>query len=166
MSTVAQLIPLSEADRLILTKKRNKQLILIPALSFASLVSLLLIGVIHTCFSTIFFLAIALSTAAKAVHSLASAIGLNRDLAGGQKRVVHAPVEDQNMDVSRSRGYGGSEGSASYVFWIKAGGYKIPVTEERYYQIKKGDLVEAYLAPNSGTIFAVSDRSIGDTPLT
>ncbi len=107
MSAVALLIPLSEADRLILTKKRNKQLILIPALSFASLVSLLLIGVIQTCFSTIFFLTIALSTAAKAVHSLASAIRLNRDLAAGQKRVVNAPVEDQNMDVSRKRGYGG-----------------------------------------------------------
>jgi hypothetical protein len=166
MSTAAQLIPLSEGDRLILTQKRNKQLILIPALAFASLVSLLLIGVIQTCFSTVFFLTLALSTAAKAVHSLASVIKLNRDLSAGQKRVISAPVEDQNMDVSRSRGYGGSEGSALYVFWIKAGGYKIPVTEERYYQIKKGDLVEAYLAPNSGTIFAVSDRSRGDIPLT
>ena len=165
MSTVAQLIPLSEADRLILTKKRNKQLILIPALAFASLVSLLLIGVIQTCFTTVFFLTVALSTAAKAIHSLASVIKLNRDLSAGQKRVISAPVEDQNMDVSRSRGYGGSEGSASYVFWIKAGGYKIPVTEERYYQIKKGDLVEAYLAPNSGTVFGVSDRSTGEPAL-
>lgn len=159
MSTVTQLIPLSEADRLILTQKRNKQLRLVPALAFASLVSLALIGVIHTCFTTVFFLTVALSTAAKAMHSLASLIRLNRDLSAGQKRVINAPVEDQNMDVSRTKGYGGSEGSASYVFWIKAGGYKIPVTEEHYYQITKGDLVEAYLAPNSGTIFGVSDRS-------
>ena len=166
MSTVAQLIPLSEADRLILTQKRNKQLILIPALAFASLVSLLLIGVIQTCFSTVLFLTLALSTAAKAMHSLASVIKLNRDLSAGQKRVISAPVEDQNMDVSRTKGYGGSEGSASYVFWIKAGGYKITVTEGQYYQIKKGDLVEAYLAPNSGTVFGVSDRSTGDVPLT
>jgi hypothetical protein len=156
---------LSEADRLILTQKRNKQLLLIPALAFASLVSLLLIAVIHTCFTTVFFLTIALSTAAKAMHSLASVISLNRDLSAGQKRLINAPVEDQNMDVSRSRGYGGSEGSASYVFWIKAGGYKIPVTEEQYYQIKKGDLVEAFLAPNSGTVFGVNDRSAGDAPL-
>ena len=112
-----------------------------------------------------FFLTLALSTAAKAIHSLASVISLNRDLSAGQKRVINAPVEEQNMDVSRSRGYGGSEGSASYVFWIKAGGYKVPVTEAQYYQIKKGDLVEAYLAPNSGTVFGVNDRSAGDAPL-
>ena len=134
-------------------------MLLVPALAFASLASLLLIAVIHTCLTTVFLLAIALSTAAKVMHSPASVNRLNRDLSAGQKRVIKAPVEDQNMDVSRTKGYGGSEGSASYVFWIKADGYKIPVTEEHYYQIKKGDLVEAYVAPNSGTIFGVSDRS-------
>ncbi len=129
-------------------------MIQIPLLVFVALIILpsILIGGIFICGG----LVLSLSLGAKALHSLVVVMNLQSDLRAGQKRVITAPVEDQNMDVSRTQGYGGAEGSASYVFWVKAGGHKLSVSEEQYYQIKKGDLVEAYLAPNSGTVFGVT----------
>jgi len=92
--------------------------------------------------------------------SLFKFLALSRDLRDGQKKVISGPVEAQNMDVSRSKSSRGVEGSASYRFWIQVGGKKITVSEEQYYQFKKGDLAEAFVAPNSGTVLGVSKEPL------
>lgn len=95
-----------------------------------------------------------------AVSALLSLLGLvrfSRDLREGRKRLINAPIEDQNLDV-RS---GGRYTSASYNYWVKAGGRKLSITEQQYYQLKKGDLIQAYVAPYSGTVLGISGGDLG-----
>lgn len=94
----------------------------------------------------------------KALLSLFKFLAFSRDLRAGQKKVISGPVEAQNVDVSRTKDSDGVEGSASYRFWIQIGGKKITVSEEQYYQFKKGDVAEAFIAPNSGTVLGVNIR--------
>ena len=60
------------------------------------------------------------------------------------------------MDVSRSTSRSGIESSASYRFWIQVKGKKLTVPEAQYYQYKKGDVVEAFIAPYSGIVFGIN----------
>ena len=96
----------------------------------------------------------------RALLALLTFLSLSRDLKDGRKQIISGPVEAQNMDVSRSTSRSGVEGSASYKFWIQVKGKKLTVTEEEYYQFKKGDLVEAFIAPNSGTVFGVNKEHL------
>lgn len=73
---------------------------------------------------------------------------------------ISGPVEAQNVDVSRTKDRHGVESSASYRFWIQVSGKKITVSEEQYYQFKKGDLAEAFVAPNSGTVLGVDKEHL------
>lgn len=151
-----QLIPLTDEERQLLSRKKSSALTWVPLMAILSVVLLALLLVLHTLYFLIALPLFSLFAAAKAVSSLFSFRALSRDLRDGQKKIISGPVEAQNIDVSRSTNSEGVEGSASYNFWIQIGGKKITVSEEQYYQFKKGDLAEAFIAPNSGTIFGVN----------
>src|SRR5204863_60200 len=75
-------------------------------------------------------------------------IAVSRDLRLGQKLLISGAVEAQDVDVTRPKDEDGNEGDASYRWWIQVGGKKITVTEDQYYQFKKGDLAQAFITPN------------------
>jgi uncharacterized protein (DUF58 family) len=79
-----------------------------------------------------------------------------KDLRLGQKQMIRGAVEAQNVDVKRTKNEDGYENAATYRWWIMVSGKKITVTEDQYYQFKKGDIVEAYVTPHSGTVLGLS----------
>ena len=155
MASSEQSLPLTDAERAVLNSKRKRALIVAPASAVLSILLLLaLVGLLLAEVFSLLLLTLLLFSVAFAVKALVSTIGffrLNRDLREGQKRFVDAPVEAQDIVVPSG---GGS--SSAYIFWIKAGGRKINVSEEQYYQVKKGDSVQAYVAPYSGTVLGLS----------
>jgi hypothetical protein len=155
MTSSEQLLPLTDAERAVLNRKRKRSLIVAPACAALSILLLLvLVGLLLAEFFSMLLLTLLLGSVVLAINALLSTIAffrLNRDLREGQKRFVDAPVEAQDIVVPSG---GGS--SSAYTFWIKAGGRKINVSEEQYYQVKKGDSVQAYVAPYSGTVFGLS----------
>jgi hypothetical protein len=84
----------------------------------------------------------------------------SKDLRGGQKQIIGGPVEAQNIDVTRPKDEDGIEGDATYRFWIQIGGKKVTVSEDQYYQFKKGDLAKAFIAPHSGTVLGVNKETL------
>ena len=70
--------------------------------------------------------------------------------------MISGPVEAQNVEVTRTTDDDGVEGDATYRFWIQIGGKKVTVSEDQYYQFKKGDLAEAFIAPHSATVLGVN----------
>lgn len=156
MSATEQSIPFTDEERQILSGKKNSALIWVPSMAILSVVLLALLIVFHTLYFLVALPLFSLFAAAKGLASLVSFLALSRDLREGQKKLISGPVEAQNIDVSRSKSSDGVEGSASYRFWIQIGGKKITVSEEQYYQFKKGDFAEAFIAPNSGTVFGVN----------
>jgi hypothetical protein len=158
MSTVEQLIPLADQDRAILIAKKRHHLryTILEALgSVAVLLPLILVQTLYCLIALPFF---SLILAVTAVGSLLNFLSVKKDLAQGQKIAFKGQVEDQNVDVSRQKDRHGSEGAASYKFWVKAGGRKLTVTEEQYYQVKKGDQIEVQIAPHSETIFGITKQ--------
>jgi hypothetical protein len=151
-----QLIPLSDEERLILSRKKSSAFVWVTLMAILSVVSLLLLFALHTFYFLIALPLFSLFAAAKALMSLFSFRALSKDLREGQKKLISGPVEAQNVDVTRKTDSDGAEGTASYRFWIQVGGRKITVSEEQYYQFKKGDLAEAFVAPNSETVFGVN----------
>jgi TonB family protein len=155
MNPIEQSLPLTEAERAVLGSKRKRALILAPVMAAGSILLLLfLVGLILVEVYSLFLitlLLISLGFGLKALLSTITLFRLNRDLRAGQKRFVNAPVEAQDIDVPSGGG-----GADAYTFWIKAGGRKIAVSEEQYYQVKKGDTVLAYVAPHSGVVFGLS----------
>lgn len=160
MSTPELSIPLTEDERQILSSKRNRALMLVPVFAILAALLLALVFVFHTLYCLIALPFFSLVLAVRALLSLFSFLSLSRDLTQGTKQIISGPVEAQNMDVSRSKSRSGVEGDASYTFWIQVKGKKLTVTEEQYYQFKKGDLVEAFIAPNSGTVFGVNKEQL------
>jgi uncharacterized protein (DUF58 family) len=130
-------------------------MIMAPAMAGLTVVLLLAFaGLIVAGVFSLVLITLLLFGFATGVNSLLNAVRfvkLNRDLRDGQKRLVNAPVEAQDIDVPRG---GGS--ASSYNFWVKAGGRKLAVTEQQYYQLKKGDVIQAYVAPYSGTVLGIS----------
>ena len=161
MAAIDQALSLTDNERAIISSKRTRALIMALAMGAISLLFLLtLVGLILVEFFSLFLITLLLVSfgcGVKAVLSTISFARLNRDLREGQKRFVNAPVEAQDIVVPQG---GGS--SSAYTFWVKAAGRKIEVSEEQYYQIKKGDLVQAYVAPHSGTVFGITkDAGLG-----
>jgi hypothetical protein len=160
MGTPELSIPLTEDERQILSGKRNRALMLVPVFAILAVLLLASLFVFQTLYCFIALPLFSLVLAVRALLSLFSFLSLSRDLKQGTKQIISGPVEAQNMDVSRSKNRSGVEGSASYTFWIQVKGKKLTVTEEQYYQFKKGDLVEAFIAPNSGTVFGVNKEQL------
>jgi hypothetical protein len=155
-AAIEQLMPLTDQEREILSQKKSSALKWMSLMAILSVSLLALLFVLHTLYFLIAFPIFSLVAAVKGVVSLVSFRALSRDLRDGQKKVISGPVEAQNIDVSRETDSDGIEGAASYNFWIQIGGKKITVSEEQYYQVKKGDIAEAFVAPNSGTVFGVN----------
>ena len=156
MSGAAQLIPLNDEDRRILIKKRQSAVTLTAIPAILALLALAVLLVFHT---LIFVMVILVFGIALAIISLTAFLAFrsaSKDLQFGQKQVISGPVEAQNVDVSRTTNSDGEESNATYRFWVQIGGKKITVTEDQYYQFKKGDLVEAFIAPNSETVLGIN----------
>lgn len=153
---IEQSIPLTDEERQILSRQKNSALVWLALMAILSVVLLALLFVFHTLYFLVALPLFSLFAAAKGLASLFSFRALSRDLRDGQKKLISGPVEAQNIDVSRSKDSDGVEGPASYRFWIQVGGKKITVSEAQYYQFKKGDLAEAFIAPNSETVFGVN----------
>ena len=78
----------------------------------------------------------------------------------GQSRVnIEESIEGQDVDVTRQTDSDGVESSATYNFWVQVGGQKLTVNEDLYYQLKKGDRVEAEVAPDSDIVFRINKFS-------
>src|ERR1044071_6640289 len=155
MTSIEQSLPLTESERTSLSGKRTRAMIMAPVMAGLTVVLLLAFaGLILAGVFSLILITLLLFGFATGVNSLLNAVRfvkLNRDLRDGQKRLVNAPVEAHDIDVPRG---GGS--ASSYNFWVKAGGHKLAVTEQEYYQLKKGDVIQAYVAPYSGTVLGLS----------
>jgi hypothetical protein len=156
MSTPETLIPLTDDERQTLTRQRTGVLKVLVIVCVVAVVLLLVLVFFHPLYLLVFFSVFILMLLVLGVTWLSRLRNLSRDLEAGQKQIISGPVEAQNVDVSRQSNSEGVEGDASYRFWIQVKGKKITVTEEQYYQFKKGDLVEAFVAPNSQTVLSIN----------
>lgn len=155
-----QLIPLTEDERQILELRRRRALWQAPVFAILAVALLALLVLFHTLYCLIALPFFSLVLLVRALIAFLSFLSLSRDLKDGRKQIISGPVEAQNMDVSRSTSSSGVESSASYRFWIQVKGKKLTVTEEQYYQFKKGDLAEAFIAPNSGIVFGINKETL------
>ena len=162
MNPVEQSLPLTESERSIIGSKRNRALMMAPvSAAIATLLFLVFVGLIAAGVFSLVLIALllfSLTLAVNAVVWMLKLFSLSRDLRQGQKRSINAPIEDQNVDVRSGSRYT----SSSYNYWVKAGGRKLSVTEQQYYKLKKGDLIQAYVAPNSGTLLGISGGELND----
>lgn len=155
MSSV-ELIPLSDEDRDVLIGKRSTAAFLTFGPIVVAVV-LLAVMIIFSSFVVIVMIVVFdLALLTVAVSRFVSLLSLSRDLRLGQKQLLEGPVEAQDVDVTRKQDEDGVEGDATYRWWIQVSGKKITVTEDQYYQFKKGDLAKAFITPNSGTVLGVS----------
>ena len=156
MSRVAQLIPLTDQDRQVLEEKRSSAGLWAfgPALVAVFLFGLLII--FHSLVAIIMILAFNLTLLTIFLTGLMRFLKLFKDLRLGQKEIISGPVEAQDVDVTRPKDEDGNEGDATYRWWVQVAGKKITVTEEQYYQFKKGDLAQAFITPNSETVLGIS----------
>lgn len=155
-----QLIPLTEEDRQVLSKKRKVHLSLGVGFAVAALLLAAVLLVFHTFVWLVIIAPTSFLLAATGVVRLFVTRLFSKDLRGGQKQILGGPVEAQNIDVTRPKDKDGIEGDATYRFWIQIGGKKVTVSEDQYYEFKKGDLVKALIAPHSGTVLGVSKETL------
>ena len=151
-----QLIPLSEEDRQLLNQLRKVALVWALGLGTVSLVLSLLLIPFHTFTWLVLIICFAFASAMGALARLYNLRLVAKDLRGSQKKMITGPVEAQNVDVTRQKDEDGVEGAATYRFWIQIGGKKVTVSEDQYYQFKKGDLAKAFIAPHSETVLGVN----------
>src|SRR2546423_204666 len=154
-----QLIPLSDEDRRVLTDKRRRALRLVAVFVTATLLLLSALVVFHTFLWVTIIITLSFTTGVPALIFLYALSWLSKDLRAGQKQMLRGPIEAQNVDVTRRTYDDGSEGDATYRFWIQIAGKKITVSEDQYYQFKKDDMAEAFVAPKSGNILGLSKES-------
>ena len=156
MSNVAQLIPLTDEDRQVVEEKRSSAGLWAfgPVILAAFLFGLLII--FHSLVAIIVILAFSLTLLTIFVAGLMRFLSVSKDLRLGQKQMISGPVEAQDVDVTRTKDEDGVEGNATYRWWVQIGGKKITVTEEQYYQFKKGDLAQAFITPNSDIVLGIS----------
>lgn len=76
---------------------------------------------------------------------------INKDIEGGAKKVLTTEIQDFKEAVQNNRQ--GEKVSADYFLFLD--GEKYQVKEEHYYPFGKGDLVKAYVSPNSKFAFHV-----------
>jgi len=156
MSATELSVPLTDADRQLLSQSKKKAQSIALILTIASVGALALLFLLHTIYWLIALPLFGVVAAAQALVSVFRLRRLSTDLREGQKRVISGPVEAQNVDVTRRSNSDGSEGNATYLFWIQVRSKKLTVTEDQYYQFKKGDVVEAFIAPHSDTVLGIN----------
>ena len=156
MSTPETLIPLTDDERRTLTVQRTAVLKVLVIFCLVAVASLLVLLFFHPLYLLLFLSVLSLMLLIMASTQLFRLRKFSRDLESGQKTVISGAVEAQNIDVSRQTDRDGVEGDASYRYWIQVKGKKITVTENQYYQFKKGDLVEAFVAPYSQTVLSIN----------
>ena len=154
-----QLIPLSDEDRRVLTDKRRRALRLVAVFVTATLLLLSALVVFHTFLWVTIIITLSFTTGVPALIFLYALSWLSKDLRAGQKQMLRGPIEAQNVDVTRRTYDDGSEGDATYRFWIQIAGKKVTLSEDQYYQFKKGDMAEAFVAPHSGNVLGLSKES-------
>ncbi|HKP39240.1 MAG TPA: hypothetical protein VJT71_20450 [Pyrinomonadaceae bacterium] len=155
-----QLIPLSEEDRQVLIRKRKRALILALGLLGVSLLFLSPLVVVHTFVWVVLLGSLGIGLALMSPLPFYSLYLLVNDLRGNQKQMISGPVEAQNVDVTRTKDEDGVEGAASYRFWIQIRSKKVTVSEEQYYQFKKGDIATAFIAPHSGNVLGLDKENV------
>lgn len=154
-----QLVPFSDEDRRVLTEKKSRALLLAAILVIVTLLLLSALVVFHSLVWVVMIVIASFMTGIPAMTFLYSLSWLSKDLRGGQKQMLRGPVEAQNVDVTRQKYDDGTESNATYRFWIQIAGKKVTVSEEQYYQFKKGDMAEAFVAPRSGNVLGLSKES-------
>src|SRR2546423_1123785 len=155
----SQLVPLSDEDRRVLTEKRRRALRLFAIFVIATLLILSVLIVFHSVLWLAIIISLSFATGIPALTFSYALSWLSKDINDGQKQMLRGPVEAQNVDVTRKTYDDGSEGDATYRFWIQIAGKKITVSEDQYYQFKKDDMAEAFVAPKSGNILGLSKES-------
>jgi len=160
MSTPDPLIPLTDDERQVLIAHRTGMLKILVGYCIVAVAALLVLVFFHPFYMVLSMLGVSLGLLILTVMALPRLRKFSSDLGAGQKTVISGPVEAQDIDVSRETDRGGAEGDASYRYWIQVKGKKITVTEDQYYQFKKGDIVEALVAPYSQTIFSINKESL------
>jgi hypothetical protein len=155
-----QLLPLNDDDRRVLTKKKTRALRLTVVFLIATLLLLSVLIVFHSIIWVLVIVAVSFVTGIPALTFLYAHSWLSKDLRAGQKLMLRGPVEAQNIDVTRTKDDDGNEGDATYRFWIQIAGKKVTLSEDQYYQFKKGDMAEAYIAPRSGNVLGLSKESL------
>jgi len=154
-----QLLPLSDEDRRVLTEKRRRALRLAAVFVIATLLLLSALVVFHSVIWVAMIITVSFVTGIPALTFLYSLSWLSKDLRAGQKLMLRGPVEAQNVDVTRRKDDDGTEGDATYRFWIQIAGKKVTLSEDQYYQFKKGDMAEAFIAPRSGNVLGLGKES-------
>jgi len=154
-----QLVPLSDEDRRVLTEKRTRALYLATVFIIATLLLLSVLVVFHSLIWVLMIITVSFVTGIPALTFLYALSWLSKDLRDGQKLMLRGPVEAQNVDVTRTKDEDGDEGDATYRFWIQIAGKKVTLSEDQYYQFKKGDMAEAFVAPRSGNVLGLSKES-------
>jgi hypothetical protein len=156
MDTSERLIPLADNDRETLLARKSK--LSVYAYLMALFAVLILVPLLFVR-NLILFLALttpSLFLVVVVAGLLLQITKLRKDLAQGQKRIISGTIEAQNIDVVRQKDSDGVEQSATYTFWVKVQGKKLAVTEDQYYQLKKGDQIEAEMAPVSEILFRIN----------
>jgi hypothetical protein len=156
-----QLIPLSDEDRQVLTQKWKAAVKRMLAFGTATLLILSALILFHSFFLILVILSLSFVTGMPTLLFWYSRGLLSKDLRLGQKQMLTGPVEAQNIDVTRTKDDDGYESDATYRFWIQIAGRKVTLTEDQYYQFKKGDLAEAFVAPHSGNVLGLSREARG-----
>lgn len=155
-----QLVPLTAEDRQVLARKRKFFLVWGAGFLTVAVLLLSLLLVLHTFVWLVMLLCGGVGLALMALVPMYFQRLFYKDLRDSQKRLISGPVEAQNIDVTRKKDEDGIEGDATYRFWIQIGGKKITVTEDQYYQFKKGDLASAFVAPHSETVLGVNKETL------
>lgn len=153
------LIPLSDEDRQVLTEKRDAATLPLLGFGTVTLLTLAVLIVLHSFVWVVVILSFSFATGMLTVVLLRARNLLSKDLRLGQKEMLTGPVEAQNVDVTRTKNDDGYESDAKYRFWIQIAGKKVTLTEDQYYQFKKGDLAEAFVAPHSGNVLGLSKEA-------
>lgn len=155
-----QLIPLSAEDHQVLSKKRKVNLFLGSGFVIVALLLSAVLLVFHTFVWLVLIAPISFLLAAMGLVRLFIMRLFSKDLRAGEKQIISGGVEAQNIDVTRRTDDDGVESDATYRFWIQIAGKKVTVSEDQYYQFKKGDLAEAFIAPHSGTVLGVNKETL------
>ena len=156
-----QFIPLSDEDREVLTQKRTAAVTRMLAFGIATLLILSALIVFHGLFGILVILSLSFVTGVPALTFWYARGLLSKDIRLGKKQRLSGPVEAQNIDVTRTTDDDGNESDATYRFWIQISSKKVTLTEDQYYQFKKGDLAEAFVAPHSGNVLGLSRDARG-----
>jgi hypothetical protein len=151
-----ELIPLSDEDRRLLTKRRKFFFFLGLGFVIAAVLLSAVLLVFHTFIWLVIIVPWSFLLAMMGLTRLFIMRLFSRDLGAGQKQIISGTVEAQDVDVTRKTDDDGVESDATYRFWIQIGGKKVTVSEDQYYQFKKGDLAEAFIAPHSETVLGVN----------